>query len=286
MSSPLVSIVVPVYNGEKYILECIKSIRNQSYKNIELIIVNDGSTDGSINLINKISWNYKLINQKNLGQSSALNNGWSESKGELIGYLSCDDTLEPNCISELVSAFDIDSDILYSNYHIINECGKRVSLVELGEFSYKGLCEDLICYPGPGTLFKKDVFKELKGWNLSLTQVPDFDFWLRASIKYKFKRIPKTLANFRLHRDSGSIKKINYKKSNEIINVVEEFYRNKISLDQKKARINAIKIAIYHHLKSKRFTTIIFYLVKSFIISPSKFLKIYSRILLNKLVVF
>ena len=286
MSSPLVSIVVPVYNGEKYILECIESIRNQSYKNIELIIVNDGSTDRSIDLIKKFQWSYKLLNQKNSGQSCALNNGWSKSKGELIGYLSCDDTLEKNCISELVSSLENDVDIVYSNYHIIDEFGKRVSSVDLGEFSYKGLCEDLICYPGPGTLFKKEVFKELKGWDISLTQVPDFDFWLRASRMSKFKRVPTALANFRIHKGSGSIKKIDEGKSNEIINVVNEFHKHENAYNVKKARINANKIAIYHHLKSKRFLVIICFLVKSLMISPIICFNIYYKHLLNKFFIF
>ena len=92
---PLVSVIIPVYNGEKYLSLSIESIINQSYKNIELIIVDDGSTDNSKEIIQK--FNCKYFFQKNKGQSSALNLGWKNASGSILGYLSCDDILENNC---------------------------------------------------------------------------------------------------------------------------------------------------------------------------------------------
>src|SRR5690606_18531829 len=95
-SNPLISIVVPVYNSEKYLPECIESILNQNYANIELIIVNDGSTDNSLSIAEKFSENdsrIKILSQRNSGVSAARNLGISIAQGDYIGFVDSDDTV-------------------------------------------------------------------------------------------------------------------------------------------------------------------------------------------------
>ena len=103
MSENKVSIIIPVFNSEKYIENCIKSILGQDYKNVEIIIINDGSTDNSVKIIKQInSDKIKLINQKNNGPSSARNNGIKNASGEWIMFLDSDDMLADNAISNLI----------------------------------------------------------------------------------------------------------------------------------------------------------------------------------------
>lgn len=105
MDSYLISIIVPVYNVELYISNCLDSLICQTYKNIEIIIVNDGSMDNSINICNKYSFNdnrIKIISQDNQGLSAARNNGLKHVKGNYFMFVDSDDMLESNCIEKLV----------------------------------------------------------------------------------------------------------------------------------------------------------------------------------------
>ena len=106
--SPLVSIIVPVYNTEEYVEECIQSILSQSYKNIELILVNDGSTDDSGYICKKYvnMPNVQYIEQENSGVQAARENGVKASKGEWIMFVDSDDTLPCDSVSSLLSVSD------------------------------------------------------------------------------------------------------------------------------------------------------------------------------------
>ena len=96
MKKPKFSIIVPVYNTEKYLKRCLDSIKSQSFKDYEVIIVNDGSTDNSSDIISK--YPYKIINQENLGLSRARNNGVKEASGDYLIFLDSDDYIEKDLL--------------------------------------------------------------------------------------------------------------------------------------------------------------------------------------------
>ena len=111
---PCISVIVPVYNCEKYIYDCIVSVLNQSYKNFELIIVNDGSTDNSIKkIINLISGhkNISILNKENGGVSSARNLGLKSAKGDWIAFIDSDDKIETDYLKNLITGSYIDDEI-------------------------------------------------------------------------------------------------------------------------------------------------------------------------------
>ncbi|MBU3172986.1 glycosyltransferase [Clostridium estertheticum] len=117
----LISVIVPMYNVEKYIKECIESILSQSYKNIELIIVDDGSTDNSYNIAKSYqkenSKVIKLIKQQNNGQAVARNKALKVAKGELISFIDSDDFIEINMFEKMISVIkEYDLDIVECNY--------------------------------------------------------------------------------------------------------------------------------------------------------------------------
>ena len=99
MKKPKFSIIVPVYNTEKYLKRCLDSIKSQSFKDYEVIIVNDGSTDNSSDIISKYS--YKVINQENQGLSMARNNGVKDASGEYLIFLDSDDYIEKDLLKEI-----------------------------------------------------------------------------------------------------------------------------------------------------------------------------------------
>ena len=265
-----VSIIIPVYNGEKYVKESLDSLINQTYKDIEIIVIDDGSTDKTADIL-KTYTKIKYVYQNNSGQSSALNKGWSIATGEILGYLSCDDVLYSNCIEVCLKALkDNQVVVAYPNYELINQHGEFIKKIDLGDFEIRKQNEELICFPGPGALFRRKEFIKLGGWNTELTQVPDFDFWIRISEFGKFKRINDSLAKFRIHKESGSVKSISITKSNEIIDVVKCNFKKNENTNYKRALSNSYIIAAYHHSKSRRYIETLTKVSQANFIYPSK----------------
>ena len=129
----LISIIVPCFNNEKYVEKCLESIANQTIKNFEVIIINDGSKDNSQKVIETFistHLNFKLINQVNMGVSSARNNGLKEANGNYVCFVDADDYIEPNYLYELYNALEAnDSDL--SICSVIHETldGKTIYMV-------------------------------------------------------------------------------------------------------------------------------------------------------------
>lgn len=122
----MISVIVPVYNVEKYIVKCLESIVNQSYKDFELLLVNDGSTDNSIELINDYlkdyNINWKLINKDNGGQSSARNLGLKESKGDYVLFMDSDDVVSTDFLDILYSLIiDNNADFSFCNFRYVKK---------------------------------------------------------------------------------------------------------------------------------------------------------------------
>ena len=248
----LVSIVTPVYNGEDFIEETINSVLIQDYENIEFIIVNDGSTDNTCKILSKYKDHIKIINQDNGGQSSALNNGWSIASGDYIGYLSADDTYEPNAISSLVECLENNPNAIlsYGDWALINSNSKRLRNIPGTDYSKFDLKNRLACVVGPGSIFKKGVFESYGGWSPQYKRIPDFEFFFRICESGDFVRVRKKLANFRIHSDSYSSAKISRNLADEIIflvknnNINDKFFRLRLA--------SAYLISFKWHLQSNR----------------------------------
>ena len=131
-SPGVVSIIIPVYNAQDYLEECLDSALNQTYDKIEIITVNDGSKDNSLDILKKYSNKIKIISKKNGGTASALNLGIKNMSGEWFKWLSADDVLYSNAVKELVDVAKVLPNkkyILYSNYDIIDAHGKIIDKV-------------------------------------------------------------------------------------------------------------------------------------------------------------
>jgi len=204
MKDALISIIIPCYNGEKYLSQSIGSCLNQTYKNIELIIVNDCSTDKSLSIIETFARNdsrIKVINNKeNKKLPTSLNIGHQVAKGEYITWTSDDNILKPNFIEFLFDILDREqADVVYSNYDIIQDDGS------LKRKHIAGPTEHLLYgnKVGASFLYKREVFQTLKGYDENLYLLEDYDFWLRASLKFKFYHLNDNLYQYRL--DSTSL---------------------------------------------------------------------------------
>lgn len=252
LKKKLVSIITPVYNCQDFIEETIKTVLSQDYDNLEYIVVNDGSTDNTYEILCKYDKHIKIINQKNEGQPSALNNGWAMSSGDYIGYLSADDTLEPNAISSLVETLENNpnSILSYGDWGLINSNSKPIRNISGKDYSKFDLKNKLICVVGPGSIFKREIFISYGGWNTEFKRVPDFEFFYRICESGDFIRVKKKLANFRIHSNSYSSARISRKLSDEIIllvrnsNTNDKFYKLRLA--------SAYLISFKWHLQSNR----------------------------------
>ena len=229
---PRVTIVTPVYNQADYVEETIKSVLAQDYADVEYIIINDGSSDGSAAILDKYKDVATVVHQDNQGQAEALNTGWKSASGTIVGYLSSDDIIAPDLVSKLVNELlNSDSVVVYPSFNLISSTGNLIRQKQAPEWSYHSMAVDLVCHPGPGALFYKKLFDQLGGWKSELRQVPDFEFWLRCIELGTFKRIDEPLASCRIHEESASFRPVSVNRCHEIVDTVESFYSNKTDSD-------------------------------------------------------
>ena len=133
MENPKISIIVPVYNSEVYLKECIDSILNQTFKDIEVIFINDGSTDNSVQVIkeNMTKNNFIIIEQENRGLGAARNVGLKKSTGEYILFLDSDDYLDKYACEHMYKvAIDTESDVVQCGFKFFYEDGRADKLVK------------------------------------------------------------------------------------------------------------------------------------------------------------
>lgn len=191
---PLVSIIIPVYKGKNYLAEAIDSALAQTYKNIEVLVVNDGSPDEGATERVALSYGDRIryIYQKNGGVSSALNTGIREMKGEYFSWLSHDDLYEPTKIEKQVSLIHTENDIILCSGTLIDENGKEikhhVKTLE-GRFSNLELFDAFLhgyALNGLGFLIPRRVFKEVGTFDESMHYLQDLDMWLRVLMHKKY----------------------------------------------------------------------------------------------------
>ena len=172
--SPLVSIIIPVFNGAAHLDECLQSIRNQTYTNLEIIVVNDGSTDDSLAIIESHSYEDARIviaNQENAGVSTARNQGLSLAHGSLIGFVDADDWIEDDMYETMIKSIEnqeIDLVACSVNQHHIADnitWTKRIrrNLVDAAQVSKKSLISTFLSgeldYANWNKLFRKKIIK-------------------------------------------------------------------------------------------------------------------------------
>ena len=217
-SNELVSIVIPIYNSEKYLKECLNSLFEQTYENIEIIAVNDGSTDNSLEILQDYSEKIQIFSQENNGLYSALKLGISKIQGRWCKWFSPDDVLYPNAIEIQVNEAKKhkDNTILYSNWNIIDETGKLLREFcesdnnDLSRFEYNvrllyGQQINVNTALIPSILFQTPGVR-----NLDESVAIDYDFFLNSAIFHdvKFHLIPQPLVKYRIHSDQLSHKNI------------------------------------------------------------------------------
>ena len=203
----LVSIVLPVYNGEKYLKQSIESVLNQTYENLELIIVNDNSTDSSLDIakeFERIDSRVKVIsNPRNLKLPSSLNNGFKNANGEYYTWTSDDNYYENNAIEEMVNYLESNQDkaMVCCNQTIIDLRANNNRL-----FKPSLSVQDMLInnYVGACFLYRKTAADAIGEYNPKKFLIEDYDYWLRMMLYGNIGHLDKNLYNYRMRSDSLS----------------------------------------------------------------------------------
>lgn len=197
--SPLVSIITPSYNQAGYISRTIKSVRMQDYPNIEHIVVDGKSNDGTVGILKKCGW-LRWISEKDSGQTNAINKGLRMAKGEIIGWINSDDTYCQGAVSTAVKFLNEHSeiDIVCTRVNVIDENDKKTG--EHFIFPHHPFIQLNIanCIPSQGIFFRKRLLEEVGYFDEKLNYVMDYEFWVRVGRKRKIAMIPRVYANFRI----------------------------------------------------------------------------------------
>ena len=232
------SVILVTYNSSRYIEESISSVLNQTYKNFELIIIDDGSTDKTINIIKKFKDNrIKYKYQTNQGPSKARNFGIKISKSRWICFIDADDYWNKNKL-KVVNKFLSGNNLIYHKLHKKVEFKKQNLHITQSKLQYSlfqkyigskiknPIAQNLLIYgntiPTSSVVIRKKILKKIKSFDEKLHIGEDYDLWLRLSlVTDKFMFIPENLGTYRIHIESATKKKRYNKTSNE--------YRKKIS---------------------------------------------------------
>jgi glycosyltransferase involved in cell wall biosynthesis len=206
-----ISVIIPNYNYARFLDQAIQSVLKQTYGNLELIVVNNGSTDNSLKVVEKYGSQILLIDQANLGQSGARNTGLSVAKGDLVAFLDADDFWEPNKLEIQIQLINESTQLVYCGIRQFEDPGddnKRVLLPK-----YRGDCsKNFIDLPGASivlsgestALFSRDLLEKVGIFDAGLNSTAGWDFFRRCSRLTNFDFVNQPLVNYRLHASNMS----------------------------------------------------------------------------------
>jgi glycosyltransferase involved in cell wall biosynthesis len=214
MKKPIISVIMPVFNAERYIADAIQSILDQTFTNFEFIIINDCSADNSLEIIrhyaNIDSRILILNNDKNLGVSRSLNRGINISKANYIARMDADDVSFPNRFEKQINFLEenIDIGVLGTSAVIIDESSSEISSITLPK--NHNLIVWFMCYAcpliHPSVMIRKEIFEVVGLYDSYFSSAQDYDLWSRAINITKFSNMTEKLLYLRKHNDNNSNK--------------------------------------------------------------------------------
>ena len=245
---PLVSIVTPSYNQAQFLEETILSVLNQDYPNIEYLIIDGASTDGSVEIIRRYQDRLAYwVSEQDRGQSHAINKGLQHARGEVLAWLNSDDVYCPGAVRTVVGFFAAHEDValLYGRADVIDSAGASVLSIPCEDF-HAPTCIARHRYPipQPAAFFRREAVQKVglidEQWNYCM----DWDYWIRIGLAgLGVSKVPQTLARYRMHGGSKTVKEL-VRLREEMVAWVDTFFSQplpaKISALERESRSSAL----------------------------------------------
>ena len=205
---PLVSIVTPSYNQAEFLEETIQSVLSQDYPRLEYIIVDGGSTDGSVEIIHRyadhLAW---WVSEPDQGQTDALNKGFARAKGEILAWLNSDDTYLPHAVSEAVEFLQGNPQVgmVYGDANLIDQDGQVIGRFPARQTDYPRLRRGYVHIPQQASFFRTSLWRQVGPLDPTFFFAMDYDLWVRLAKISRLQYHPRLWANFRLHQAGKSV---------------------------------------------------------------------------------
>jgi glycosyltransferase involved in cell wall biosynthesis len=206
ITQTLVSIVTPCLNMARFIEETVQSVLEQDYANLEYIVIDGGSTDGTLEILERYKGRLRLVSEPDSGTSDALAKGFSLASGQIFGYLNADDTYLPGAIRAAVDQLSGSpgAAAVYGNAYWITGEGLRLGRYPVSSWEPELLSQScFICQPA--CFFRAAAYREAGGIDPKLHSAFDYDLWLRLSKNRTFVFLERSLANSRMHHENKSL---------------------------------------------------------------------------------
>lgn len=247
-----ISVVTAVFNGERWIARTVKSILDQNVVGLEYVIVNDGSTDNTLQVLAEISipatCSFHVISQPNSGEARAVNAGLENITGDYVCVVSADDPLLPGHLVSMMRALEERQDavVAYPDWLMIDEDERVIREVETLDYDQRALISDVVCIPGPGAVIRRSALEGKALRDPIYRYVSDYDAWLRLSLKGNFVRVRQSLAMYRVHSGQATVNGRGAAMATEIEEVVSNFFAMKLPPDVQKMERRARAFAHYY----------------------------------------
>lgn len=205
-SWPSITVVTPSFNQAPFIRETIESVLSQGYPHLDYVVIDGGSTDGTVDILRSYEGRLRWVSERDRGQADAVNKGVALGHGEIIGWLNSDDVYTPGTLEAAGRAFirSRDLDVLYGDADHVLEDGTFFRRYPTAAFDYQRLAHEcFICQPA--TFFRRAVFQEVGGLDIALHYCMDYDLWIRLGQRFRFSYLPEVLARSRLHTSAKTL---------------------------------------------------------------------------------
>ena len=205
---PLVTIVTPSFNQAHFLEETIRSVLAQDYPNLEYIIVDGRSSDGSQEIIERyadeLAW---WVSEPDQGQTDAINKGFGRAKGDILAWLNSDDTYQPHAVSEAVAYLQTHSEagMVYGDANLIDASDQITGKFPARQTDYQRLRRGYVHIPQQAAFFRASLWRQVGPLDPSFYFAMDFDLWVRLAKLAPLHYYPRVWANFRLHQSGKSL---------------------------------------------------------------------------------
>jgi glycosyltransferase involved in cell wall biosynthesis len=215
MSSPIVSVVMSVYNGQEFLSETIQSVLNQSFHDFEFVIVDDGSTDGTADILSKYAFSdgrIRVLHNGKMGRSAALNHVIGLAKGKYVANIDADDLAMPGRLEEQVAFMERNPEVGVSGgaFELMTDSGRILDVIrhplEDSEIRSVMLRYNPICHSS--AILRKDIVLAAQGYRGVFEPSEDYDLWLRMGERSRLANLHNVLVRYRIHANQLSVRKL------------------------------------------------------------------------------